>query len=150
MMLSQTIILSRRLKWLNKDLPYNLPIQSLKVNLLVPKKNLKTANITKILAVPCNKNRDNLSVVVTKFNEKLMPRRNVLKYIASIYGPLGLISASHIIGKVIYRKLCNKKLPWDREISQILKKKFKTMCHDITNILTEIPRSILTNKESIT
>ena len=109
-----------------------------------------TANITKILAVPCKKNRDNLSVVVTKFNEKLMPRRNVLKYIASIYGPLGLISASHIIGKVIYRKLCNKKLPWDREISQILKKKFKTMCHDITNILTEIPRSILTNKESIT
>ena len=79
-----------------------------------------------------------------------MPRRNVLKYIASIYGPLGLISASHIIGKVIYRKLCDKKLPWDREISQILKKKIKTMCHDITNILTEISRSILTNKESIT
>ena len=37
-----------------------------------------TANITKILAVPCNKNCDNLSVVVTKFNEKLMTRRNVL------------------------------------------------------------------------
>ena len=37
-----------------------------------------TANITKILAVTCNKNCDNLSVVVTKFNEKLMTRRNVL------------------------------------------------------------------------
>ena len=84
-----------------------------------------TANITKILAVPCNKNRDNLPVVVIKFNEKLMTRRNVLKYIASIYDPLGLTSASHIIGKVIYRKLCNKKLPCDTEISQILKKNLK-------------------------
>ena len=93
--------------------PYNPPIQSLKVNLLMPKKTLKTQ--------PWDKNYDNLSIVVHEFNEKLIAKRNVLSYIASIYDPLGVVSASHIIGKVIYRELCGKKLPWDTEIPQILK-----------------------------
>ena len=109
-----------------------------------------TADLTKILGVPWDKNRDNWSIVVPEFNEKLIIKRNVFSYIASIYDPLGLISASHIIGKVIYRELCGKKLPWDTEILQILKKKFKKSVNDITNILIEIPKSILTHKESIT
>ena len=83
-----------------------------------------TVDLTKILGVPWDKNRDNWSIFVPEFNEKLIIKRNVLSYIASIYDPLGLISASHIIGKVIYRELCGKKLPWDTEIPQILKKKF--------------------------
>ena len=43
---------------------------------------------TKILGVPWDKNRDNLSIVVPEFNEKLITKRNVLSYIASIYDPL--------------------------------------------------------------
>ena len=70
-----------------------------------------TANLTKILRVPWDKKCDNLSVVETEFNEKLIRKRNVLSYTASIYDPLGLISASHIIGKVIYRELCDRELP---------------------------------------
>ena len=59
----------------------------------MPKKNLKTANLTKILGVHWDKNRNNLSIVVPEFDEKLITKRNVLSYIASIYEPLGLISA---------------------------------------------------------
>ena len=44
----------------------------------MPKKKLKTANLTKILGVPRDKNRDNLSVVVPEFNEKLITKKNVL------------------------------------------------------------------------
>ena len=51
-----------------------------------------TTDLTKILGVPWDKNRDNLSIVVPEFNEKLITKRNVLSYIASIYDPLGLIS----------------------------------------------------------
>ena len=62
-----------------------------------------------------------------------------------------MISASHIIGKVIYRELCDKELHWDTIILQILKKNFlKKWVNDITNIPTEIPGSIPTSKESIT
>ena len=105
------------------------------------------ADLTKILRVPWDKNRDNLSIAVP---EKLITKRNVLSYITCIYDPLGLLSASHIIGKVIYRELCDKKLPWGTETPQILKKKFKKWVNDITNILIEISRSIPTHKESIT
>ena len=68
-----------------------------------------------MLGGPWDKNRDNLPVVVPEFNEKLITKRNVLTYIASIYDQLGLISTSHIIGKVIYRELCDKKRSWDTE-----------------------------------
>ena len=106
---------------------HNPLIQSLKLNFLMPKRNLKTADLIKILGVPWDKNRDNLSIVILEFNEKLITKRKVLSCITSICNPLGLISASHIIGKVIYLELCDKKLPWDTEIPLILKKKFKKM-----------------------
>ena len=91
-----------------------------------------------------------MSIVAPEFNEKLIIKRNVLSYIASIYDPTGLISASHIREKVIYRELCDKKPPWNTEIPQILKKKLKRRVNDITNILIEMSRSIPTHKESIT
>ena len=62
-----------------------------------------TADLTKILGVPWDKNRDNLYIVVPEFNEKLITKRNALSYIESIYDLLDLIPPSHIIGKVIYR-----------------------------------------------
>ena len=44
----------------------------------------------------------------------------------------------------------NKKLRWDTEIPQILKKKFKKWIKDISSIPTEILRPIPNNKETIT
>ena len=82
----------------------------------------KTADFKKILRVSSDKNHNNLSIVAPEFNEKLITKRRVLSYIASIYDPLGLISTNHIIGKVIYRELCDKKVSLDTEISRILKK----------------------------
>ena len=52
-----------------------------------------------------------------------MTERNVLSYIASIFVPLGLISTSHIIGKISYHELCQKKPSWDTEILQTLNNK---------------------------
>ena len=113
-----------------------------------------TAERIKILRVPSTKNCDNLSVVLIEFNEKLMTKKNVLSYIASIFVPLGLISTSHIIGKVSYRQLCQKKLPWDREIYWSLpnskEQQLKKWVNDNTNILIEIPQSFPTHKESTT
>ena len=39
----------------------------------------------------------------------ILKKRNLLS--ESIYDPLGLISAIHIIGKLIYRELCDLKIP---------------------------------------
>ena len=120
----------------------------------VKEKLKNTAERIKILGVPSKKNCDNLSVVLIEFNEKLMTKKNVLSYIASIFVPLGLISTSHIIGKVSYRELCQKKLPWDTEIYWSLpnskQQQLKKWVNDNTNILLEIPQSFPTHKESTT
>ena len=120
----------------------------------VKEKLKNTAERIKILGVPSKKNCDNLSVVLIEFNEKLMTKKNVLSYIASIFVPLGLISTSHIIGKVSYRQLCQKKLPWDTEIYWSLpnskQQQLKKWVNDNTNILLEIPQSFPTHKESTT
>ena len=120
----------------------------------VKEKLKNTAERIKILGVPSKKNCDNLSVVLIEFNEKLMTKKNVLSYIASIFVPLGLISTSHIIGKVSYRQLCQKKLPWDIEIYWSLpnskQQQLKKWVNDNTNILLEIPQSFPTHKESTT
>ena len=34
---------------------------------------------------------------------------------ASIYDQLGIISSSHVLGRVIYSKVCNERLLWDVE-----------------------------------
>ena len=120
----------------------------------VKEKLKNTAERIKTLGVPSKKNCDNLSVVLIEFNEKLMTKKNVLSYIASTFVPLGLISTSHIIGKVSYRQLCQKKLPWDTEIYWSLpnskQQQLKKWVNDNTNILLEIPQSFPTHKESTT
>ena len=120
----------------------------------VKEKLKNTAERIKILGVPSKKNCDNLSVVLIEFNEKLMTKKNVLSYIASTFVPLGLISTSHVIGKVSYRQLCQKKLPWDTEIYWSLpnskQQQLKKWVNDNTNILLEIPQSFPTHKESTT
>ena len=120
----------------------------------VKEKLKNTAERIKILGVPSKKNCGNLSVVLIEFNEKLMTKKNVLSYIASTFVPLGLISTSHIIGKVSYRQLCQKKLPWDTEIYWSLpnskQQQLNKWVNDNTNILLEIPQSFPTHKESTT
>ena len=63
------------------------------------KKNLKKAGLTKSTL------EQKPWQFAPEFNEKLISKRNILSYTASIYDPLDLISASYIIGKFIYREL---------------------------------------------
>ena len=74
----------------------------------------------------------------------------MLSYIASIYDPLGIISASQIIGKLIYLELCDVKIPWDEEIPGILKTKFKQWVQDISSNKTVLPRAIPFKLETVT
>ena len=57
---------------------------------------------TKILGLGWNKKTDKVYIEIPQFSEKQITKRKILSYIASIYDPLGLISASHIIWKLIW------------------------------------------------
>ena len=61
---------------------------------------------------------------------------------ASIYDSLGIISPCHVLGKVIYSKLCDEKILWDEETPEPLENKFVKWLRDISSLKNEIPRSV--------
>ena len=74
----------------------------------------KTNKETKILGLNWDKQRDTFRVEIPTENQPLT-KRNVLKTLASIYHPLGFISPVILIGKILFRNLCDLSIPWDNE-----------------------------------
>ena len=70
---------------------------------------------TKLLGLPWNKKEDTLSVDTV--NKKLATtKRSALSQLAIVYDPLGLISPTTLLGKVLYRKMCEAHHFWDTEL----------------------------------
>ena len=109
-----------------------------------------TLIIKKILSLAWNKITDKINIEILQFSERQITKRNIISYIAYIYDPLGLISASHIIGKLIYRELYDLKIPWDEETPDILIFKFKKWVQDISSNKIALPRAIPLKLEPVT
>ena len=58
------------------------------------------SNEIKILGLCWKKEKDNISVVKPITKEKRPTKRNILSELASVFDPIGLISPSHLIGKI--------------------------------------------------
>ena len=98
------------------------------------------ANETKILGLNWDKLRDTLRVEITTKNQRLT-KRNILKTLASICDSLGFISPVLLIGKIVFRNLCDMRIPWDNEIPEEIENKWGEWVNGL-NIKIEIPRSI--------
>ena len=72
-----------------------------------------------LLGLTCNKQEDEISVVIPKM-ETSVTKRELLRNLARIYDPLGLVSPVTLKGKHIYREACKQKVPWDVKISEPL------------------------------
>ena len=65
------------------------------------------SNETKIVGLGWNKQSDTLSVVPPTFKKNhQLTKRNIMSELASVYDPTGLISPAHLIGKILYREIC--------------------------------------------
>ena len=104
------------------------------------------SNEIKILGLCWNKEKDNISVVKPITKEKWPTKRNILSELASVYDPIGLISPSHLIGKILYREVCELKIPWDDVVLFPIKQKWDKWKLDIETKV-EIPRSIPLKQE---
>ena len=100
------------------------------------------SNKTKILGVTWNKLTDKLSISIPKF-QQTVTKRNFLSYVASIYDPLGIIFPCHVLGKVVYSKLCDEKIPRDAEAPEHLKNKFVKWMRDTSSLKNERIRNPL-------
>ena len=107
------------------------------------------SNEIKIFGMFWNKEKDNISVVKPIPKEKRPTKRNILSELASVYNPIDLISPSHLIGKILYREVCELKIPWDEVVPLPIKQKWDKWKLDIETKV-EIPRSIPLKQESIT
>lgn len=65
---------------------------------------------------PTPKNNFNLKKASLLFWEYLGTKRGILQYLASIYDLLGLSSPVLLVGKMIYRDVCEMKVAWDKPL----------------------------------
>ena len=94
----------------------------------------------KILGLLWHKREDFFIIQVPNV-DKNATKRNILSTLASIYDPLKFVSRGLLSGKMIYRNLCDLKVPWDKEMPIDIQAQWLKW---ITGLKTEIkiPRSI--------
>ena len=74
---------------------------------------------TKLLGLSWNKHNDTLVVAFPNKPEEIT-KREILRFLASVYDPLGIVSPVTLLGKFIFREVCDQHLPWDEKLSDKL------------------------------
>jgi hypothetical protein len=72
-----------------------------------------------------------------------------LRQLAKIYIPLGIASPITLQGKIIYRDICDAKLPWDFELNGTLRNRWSLWEQALLAVVT-VPRPIAPYREPIT
>ena len=75
-----------------------------------------------ILSLAWNKRDNEISVVITEENATLT-KRGVLQKLTKTYDALGFASPQTLQGKLTYRKICERKVPWQGCLPTELMKK---------------------------
>ncbi|XP_028405750.1 uncharacterized protein LOC114528320 [Dendronephthya gigantea] len=103
------------------------------------------AGETKMLGLPWNKNDDTLSVT---FPQPIFEttKREMLRFLASIYDPLGLATPTTLTGKLMYRQVCDQHIPWDAKVSESIADQWCKFENSLPERV-EVPRSITTVQE---
>ena len=103
---------------------------------------------TKILGPLWDKKEDSFIIQVPNVN-KDATKRNILSTLASVYDALGFVSLCLLLGQIIYRNLCDLKVPWDKEVPIDIQTQWLKW---ITGLKTEIKirRPISIKNERIT
>ena len=102
---------------------------------------------SKILGLKWNKQRDTLYVVMPV--EGAPPtKRGILGKLARIYDPLGFVAPLTLIGKRIYREVCEAKIPWETQLNNNLLRVWKHWKQQLP-VEYEVPRPITPYHEEI-
>ena len=102
----------------------------------------------KLLGLPWNKSEVTLSVV-TVSQEPATTKRSALSQLAGVYDPLGLISPTTLLGKLLYRSMCEAHLPWDGEFPDETRRRWRDWCLQLPRRF-EVPRSLAPHHQPVT
>ena len=76
-------------------------------------------------------------------------KKGMLKFLASIYNPVGIISPVMLLAKDTYKEFGNLKLFWDQRLPEHLTKQWTKWIKGLWHQQFEVPRSIPTYNEKI-
>ena len=79
---------------------------------------------TKLLGLQWNKAKDTITVTFPEY-EETPTKRIVLRTMAPVYDPLGMVAPVTLVSKEIYREICDRKLSLDEELPPDLKKRWR-------------------------
>ena len=75
---------------------------------------------TKLLGLQWNKAEDTITVTFPEC-EETPTKQIVLRTMARVYDSLGMAAPVTLVRKEIYHEICDRKLPWDEELSPDLR-----------------------------
>lgn len=102
---------------------------------------------TKMLGLPWNKAEDTIAVTFPEAPPEVT-KREMLRFLASVYDPLGLASPVSLVGKFLYREVCDEQLPWDQPVPESIRKQWEKFQKNLPDHL-EFPRTLAGHQETI-
>jgi len=96
--------------------------------------NFGNESVIKALGVFWNSTTDKLNFCVPLQQDTEFTKRNVLRVIASIYDPLGLLSPITIQCKMFLQQLWQLRVNWDELLPSELQEKWKRLQHNLPSI----------------
>ena len=112
---------------------------------LLPESDVVRGSIVKIFGIPWNYEEDYLQVSGFSSNQVDIPptKRGVLKILARIFDPLGLVTPVTFFGKVFLQELWKGGISWDKSLSDNLCVKWKEILHKLKFLSRlKIPRFV--------
>ena len=94
----------------------------------------------KLLGLPWNRETGTCSVALNV--KHCNTKRKILSEIARVYDPLGLVSPTTLVAKLLYRDICDAKMTWDGQLPDSLSKRSKDWRDSLTKEFT-IPRPLM-------
>ena len=79
---------------------------------------------TKMLGLPGNKIKCTIAFTFWEASPEVSTRE-MLPFHASVFDPLSLASPVSLVGKLLYREVCDKHLPWDQKVPNTVVKQWK-------------------------
>ena len=90
---------------------------------------------SKVLGINWNVTKDEFQVSTeVKINSGVLTRRKMLSTIASMYDPLGLVSPTAVVGKIIFQEATRIKLDWDEEVPVQLQEEWNKWLKSIQDL----------------
>ncbi len=110
----------------------------------IPESDRANPKKAKIFGLPWNLEEDYLTIPgIYKINNNCKTKRDVLKSIATIFDPLGLLAPIVLLAKVFLQQMWLDKLEWDIEMSEELRNRWKSIAEQLQKLADfHIPRYI--------